>query len=286
MYRILVRLGIVIVTALGIVSLEGAAAQEPAAAPTATPSPTVGDQIGIPYGPEPYQILDLRLPDASEYRSARPVIVYLHSGGWIGGERGNVPEVVLTQIGRGYAVASADYRLATATPDGQRPASFPGVIWDVNRVVRFLKEKATTWNLDPRRIVLTGTSAGGYLAAFTGATPGLFEPPDLPTASSARRDSSVRAVVDLVGPTDLVTFERTDHPWSASLTASLLGCPAPTATDPLTCPDDILGAASVSPYVDRTDPPLYLGYGAEDALVVPAHAGRPARPSVEPGAPR
>ena len=181
MYRILVRLGIVIVTALGIVSLEGAAAQEPAAAPTATPSPAVGDQIGIPYGPEPHQILDLRLPDASEYRGARPVIVYLHSGGWIGGERGNVPEVVLTQIGRGYAVASADYRLATATPDGQRPASFPGVIWDVKRVVRFLKEKATTWNLDPRRIVLTGTSAGGYLAAFAGATPGLFEPPDLPT---------------------------------------------------------------------------------------------------------
>ena len=211
MYRILVRLGIVIVTALGIVSLEGAAAQEPAAAPTATPSPVVGDQIGIPYGPEPHQILDLRLPDASEYRGARPVIVYLHSGGWIGGERGNVPEVVLTQIGRGYAVASADYRLATATPDGQRPASFPGVIWDVKRVVRFLKEKATTWNLDPRRIVLTGTSAGGYLAAFVARRP------DCSSRLTSRRPRA-RGATHPCGPSSTWSARPISSPSSAPIT--------------------------------------------------------------------
>jgi acetyl esterase/lipase len=217
--------------------------------------------------------LDLQLPEARVDPCARPVIVYLHSGGWIAGDRSNVPDVALTQIDRGYAVASVDYVLATATPDGQPQASFPGAIYDVKRAIRFLKANATTWNLDPRRVVLMGGSAGGYLAAFVGATSGIFEPPDLPTTSKAWRDSSVTAIVDLVGPTDLVSFERTDHPWAAPLTASFLGCPAPTATDPVSCPDDVLETASVIPYVDPTDPPIFLAYGADDTLVVAATQG-------------
>jgi acetyl esterase/lipase len=275
MYRILARLGIVIVMALTTVTLGAASVREPAAAATVTPSPVVGDQMALPYGSEPYQVLDLRLPDATVYPGARPVIIYLHSGGWIAGDRTNVPDVALVQVNRGYAVASVDYRLATATPDGQPNPSFPGVIWDVKRAIRFLKTNATTWNLDPRRVILMGGSAGGYLAAFVGATAGLFEPPDLPTTSNERRDSSVKGVLDLVGPTNLVSFEQTDHPWAAPLTASFLGCATPTATNPMTCPDDRLATASVLPYVDSSDPPIFLGYGADDTLVVAATQGEP-----------
>jgi hypothetical protein len=120
-----------------------------------------------------------------------------------------------------------------------------------------------------------GASAGGYLAAFVGATPGKYEPPELPTTTDPRRDSSVAGIVDLVGPTDLETFERTDHPWAAPLTASFLGCPVPSPTNLLTCPDAIVREASVAPHVDASDPPIFLGYGALDTLVVGNTQGEP-----------
>ncbi len=204
-------------------------------AATAGTAPATADDGGAPpaawvtvgYGPEPFQVLDLVVPDAGAFPGPRPLIVYVHSGGWVAGTRSSVPPETLDQVARGYAVATLDYRLASTDPNGNPVNSFPGAIWDVKRAIRFLKTNAATWNLDARRVVLMGASAGGYLAAFVAATPGAFEPPDLPAVSNPRRDSSVRGVVDLVGPTDLVTFQHTDHPWAAPLTASFLGCLTP-----------------------------------------------------------
>ena len=104
------------------------------------------------------------------------------------------------------------------------------------------------------------------------ATAGTFEPPNLP-APLRKVDSTVAAVVDIVGPSDLTTFERTAHPWAASLTASFLGCPTPTPGAVLTCYEEALRTASVATYLDPSDPPIYLAYGAQDTLVVPATQG-------------
>jgi acetyl esterase/lipase len=203
------------------------------------------------------------------------VLVYLHAGGWIAGDRNGIPDMVTAQVRRGYALASVDYRLATVAPDGPPVASFPGAIWDVKRAVRHVKVNSASWGIDPERVILAGASAGGHLAAFVGATRGRFEPPDVPVTRDVRRDSSVRGIVDFVGPTDLATFERTGHPWAAPLTAALLGCPRPSETSPSTCPAERLESASVAPWVDRTDPPIFLAYGALDELVVPATQGEP-----------
>jgi hypothetical protein len=84
----------------------------------------------------------------------------------------------------------------------------------------------------------------------------------------------VIAIVDLVGITDLATFETTNHPWAAPLTAAFVGCPAPVGGQPR-CPADLLARASVAPYVDGSDPPIFMVYGALDQLVVPATQGGP-----------
>jgi acetyl esterase/lipase len=231
-------------------------------------------QTDLRYGPEPQQLLELLLPDPTVYPGPRPVMIYLHSGGWVGGDRTAVNPIPAAEVARGYAVASVEYRLAGNALDGQPIASFPGAIWDVKRAIRFLKANATTNDLNPRHVVLLGASAGGHLAAFVAATKGLFEPPDL-DASLSDVDSSVVAVVDIVGPSDLTTFERTKHPWAAGLTASFLGCPTPTPANMAPCPDDLLRTASVETYLDPTDPPIYLAYGQQDTLVVPGAQGAP-----------
>jgi acetyl esterase/lipase len=226
------------------------------------------------YGPESQQLLELLLPNPQSFSGPYPVVVYLHSGGWIGGDRTALNDIAAEQLRRGYAVVSVDYRLATTSAAGTPVASFPGAIWDVKTAIRYLKVSARSLDLDPQRIVLMGSSAGGHLAAFVGATAGRFEPPGLPRPMR-KVDSTVAAVVVIVGPSDLTTFEHTPHPWATALTAAFLGCPAPTAAAPYTCDESVLRTASVATYLDPSDPPIYLAYGAQDSLVVPATQGAP-----------
>jgi acetyl esterase/lipase len=273
MHRFFARLAIGLTITLITITLMLTATGSSSPA-SADPGP-VAPQVGLAYGPEPFQLLDLHLPDADQFPGRRPVLVFVHAGGWVRGDRSTLPEIVSAQVARGYALVTIDYRLATMESEGAPVASFPGAIWDVKRAIRFVKSNAETWGIDPRRVIIVGASAGGYLASFVGATRGVFEPPDLTVTSNRRKDSSVRAVVDLVGPTDLVTFQHTNHPWAAPLTAAFIGCAPPSEANPPTCPDDQLLNASVETWVDRTDPPIYLGYGGQDELVVPATQGEP-----------
>jgi acetyl esterase/lipase len=241
------------------------AAAPPAPAPL--PGPPIGDFAGVPYGPLAHQLLDLYLPQRPAEAGPAPVIVYLHSGGWVAGSRANVNDAAAAQVARGFAVASIDYQLATPIGGG----SFPGAVYDVKRAIRFLKANAAGWGLDPGRVIVMGASAGGHLAALAGASAGQLEP-DL-AGPLAAVDSSVRAIVDLVGITDLATFVITPHPWAGPLTAGFLGCPL--VSGHALCPPDVLRRASVATYVTGAAPPIFMAYGGDDTLVVPATQGAP-----------
>jgi acetyl esterase/lipase len=231
------------------------------------PTPASGTRAAVGYGPQPYQLLDLHLPDRDRFPGLVPVIVYLHSGGWVSGSRANVPAAALAQIPRGYAVASVDYRLAATGGKG----SFPEAVYDVKRAIRFLKANAGTWGLDPSRVIVMGESAGGHLAALTGASAARLEP--TLAGPLATVDSTVAAIVDIVGITDLATFVSTPHPWAVPLADAFLGCPS--AGGRSGCTHEQLRLASVTPYVGPANPPIFMAYGGEDTLVVPALQGRP-----------
>jgi acetyl esterase/lipase len=175
--------------------------------------------------------------------------------------------VATAQLARGYAVASIDYQLATPGGSG----SFPGAVYDVKTAVRFLKAHADTWSLDPTRVILMGSSAGGHLAALSGASADQLEP-DF-TGPLADVNSWVVAIVDIVGPTDLTRFASTRHPWAAPLTADFLGCPI--RNDRAACPAKLLRTASVAPYLSAASPPIFMAYGTADNLVVPFTQGAP-----------
>ena len=93
-------------------------------------------------------------------------------------------------------MASIEYRL---TPS----VTFPANVEDVRTAVRWLKANAAAHALDPDRICLWGTSAGGHLAAVAGLAPrGTFEGTD-----NLNHTSAVRCVLDAYGPT---RFDRMD----------------------------------------------------------------------------
>ncbi|MBI3411727.1 MAG: alpha/beta hydrolase, partial [Planctomycetes bacterium] len=104
--------------------------------------------------------------DADVYRAKEkefsPVVVWLHGGALIMGGRDSVPKQLLELCRKeSYALVSFDYRLAPEV-------KLPDIIEDVKDAFRWLDEQGPKLHIDPKRIVVAGGSAGGYLTLMTG----------------------------------------------------------------------------------------------------------------------
>ncbi len=136
-----------------------------AADPVQTPDPPP-TQANVSYGPHERNVLDF-------WRAAgtgpRPLLIYIHSGGWTGGDKfqeGNPQRMWLAQ---GVSYAAINYRLTTDAP-------LPAPVHDAARAIQFLRSKAREWNIDSRRICLTGGSAGACTAMWLACHDDLADP--------------------------------------------------------------------------------------------------------------
>ncbi len=111
------------------------------------PKPTAGN---VKYGDHNSNVLDFW---KAEGEGPRPILVYIHGGGWIGGDKGSGTPNVDWYLKKGISVAAINYRLTGIAP-------LPAPVHDATRGIQFLKSKAEEWNIDKDRIVLTGGSAG------------------------------------------------------------------------------------------------------------------------------
>lgn len=116
--------------------------------------------------------LDLWLFSPTGKHSERiPIVVYVHGGGWGKGDksgilRRHVIDVVRRLTRSGVACATIEYRLA----DGGKATAYDSAA-DCKDAVRFLAKNADRYGLDPTRIGLFGSSAGGHLALVTALGP-------------------------------------------------------------------------------------------------------------------
>lgn len=209
-------------------------------------------------------LLDLHLPAKGAHC---PVVVWIHGGGWKGGTKtfqAGAVEHVMPLVEAGYAVVSIDYRLSG-------DAIFPAQIQDVKAAIRFLRAHADQYRLDPTRIALWGTSAGGHLAALAGTSGGVAALEDL-GQGNATFSSAVDGVVDCYGPTVLPAMDAElaangcggggqGHNGPSSPESEFLGCTQGLQS----CPAAV--TASPITYVDAADPPMLLGHGLADCTV-------------------
>jgi acetyl esterase/lipase len=192
------------------------------------------------------QKLDLFLPEKSD--KPLPVIVWIHGGAWQKGSKEYSP--LLAYVGKGYAVASINYRYS-------QQAVFPAQIEDCKAAIRWLRAHAKTYNLDPDRFGAAGSSAGGHLAALLGTS---GDVKDLEgKAGNLEQSSRVQCVLDLYGPTDFLSMGAR-HDQASSPVASLLGGPVPENKEK---------AQKASPvtYVSKTCPPFFVIHGDKDNVV-------------------
>jgi acetyl esterase/lipase len=180
---------------------------------------------------------------------AVPAVLYVHGGGWTAGDKraGAGTQLIPELVSRGYLVAAINYRLA---PDYK----IPDQIGDVKCAVRYLREKAALYGIDPRRIGAVGGSAGGHLVALLGASDTDAKLEGLGGYGS--QSSRVQAVVDLFGPADLPTMFKSA---ASPQIQRLFG-----ATDPYS---ETVKKVSPVTHITRDDPPFLILHGDNDTTV-------------------
>lgn len=112
--------------------------------------PLAPTYANVSYGPHERNVLDFW---EAKGEGPRPLLVYIHGGGWIGGDKQQKPEAIRPFLDKGISYAAINYRLT-----GQAP--LPAPVHDAARAIQFLRTKAAEWNIRTDRIALTGGSAG------------------------------------------------------------------------------------------------------------------------------
>lgn len=103
-----------------------------------------------------YHLLDIYQPEDCNHC---PVVLYIHGGTWVLGDKGSLSYKAKALTQSGYLYISMNYRLAPEFP-------FPAQAYDVARAIRWIKENISQYGGEPERIFLLGHSAGGHLAAL------------------------------------------------------------------------------------------------------------------------
>ncbi|HWV34310.1 MAG TPA: alpha/beta hydrolase [Thermomicrobiales bacterium] len=205
-------------------------------------------------GGEPL-LLDILRPAAIS-DEPRPAIVYVHGGGWMGGDRSDGITLNLMLARMGFFTVTISYRFSQVAP-------FPAQIHDVKAAIRFLRANAERFGIDPGRIGVWGHSAGGHLSALAGLSADI---PELEGESgSPGYSSGVQAVVPMSPPTDFTL------PWTgpgAPLSVEI----AIDAIDRLLggTPEekpDLARLASPAALVQPGDAPSLILHGTADELV-------------------
>jgi acetyl esterase/lipase len=195
--------------------------------------------------------LDLYRPSPDEHRPSpdqrsdklRPLLVYVHGGGWRMSHRSRAPRETRAWLpGFFERLTDAEFVVATPAYRFSDEARFPAQIDDTVEALRWLHGQADALGVDAARTYLWGASAGGHLAALAAL---LLQAP------------TIAGVVCWYPITDLLTL---DHQTSESFEAHLLGGPI---GDHL----DAARAASPMAHVRQGAPPFLLQHGERDSWV-------------------
>ena len=112
-----------------------------------------------PYGKRDLH-LDLFQPEkAGKY----PALILIHGGGWRSGNKTMQHPLAMQIASHGYVTACVEYRLS---PE----ALYPAAVYDIKAAIRYLRANAAKYNINPDMVAISGSSAGGQLAALIGMT--------------------------------------------------------------------------------------------------------------------
>ncbi len=189
--------------------------------PSAAASPDPGSPNGVrPAVPNtgPAGTMDLHV-DVYQVPSAKPtpVLLQIHGGGWIRGDRPTSDRSFGPFMAAGMSVVTVEYRNAKDAPA-------PGAIEDVRCAMAWVKRNAAKYNFDANNVVPWGGSAGGHLALMAGYAPASFNP------AGCADQPRVTAILDMYGASDVAS--ALTYPGSMGFTHQWIGLDLPLPLDP------------------------------------------------------
>jgi acetyl esterase/lipase len=148
---------------------------------------------GLSYGPYGRRNeLDVWRARATPADARRPVLLQIHGGAWIIGDKGQQGLPLMLQLAAdGWICVAINYRLSPK-------ATWPEHLLDVKRALAWIREHIAEYGGDPTRVSVTGGSAGGHLAAMLALTAN--DPRFQPGFEDV--DTSVEACVPVYGVYD------------------------------------------------------------------------------------
>jgi acetyl esterase/lipase len=192
---------------------------------------------GLPYGPDPRQVLDVYRPQPD--RANAPVIVFFYGGSWQDGSRASYLFVGEALAAQGFVVIIPDYRVYPQVV-------FPGFVEDGARAVRWSFDHAAEYGGDLHHVFLAGHSAGAHIAMLLGL--------DRHYLADAGVDASrLAGLIGMAGPYDFL-------PLTDPALKRVFG------------PADSLARTQPINFVDAGEPPVLLQYGEDDDTVAPTNS--------------
>lgn len=183
--------------------------------------------------------LDAYVPDGP---GPFPAVIIVHGGGFVRGDKQTYVKPLFPVLSdAGFVWFTINYRLAPK-------AQFPEPVHDVEEAVRWVMKNARGYKVDPKRVALTGESAGGHLVSYVAVT-------------SARK-LGLRAVVPIYAPHDLLGRARDQGKPSDNIQAFV-------GVGPELTPQAIAKLEKASPiyHAQKSMPPILLIHGTRDAQV-------------------
>ena len=183
----------------------------------------------------------------------KPVLLYIHGGGWKNLSRSVRNLNIIPYVDKGFAVVNIDYRLLTQAP-------FPGCIADCRYALNWIYDHAEEYRFDTTRIVVSGESAGGHLALMTGMLPNdsAISIPGRPI----HRKMHVAAIVNWYGVSDLAKIAA--H-WNSPEFNRLATAGSATT-------EEIFRISSPVTYATGNNPPVLSIHGDKDETVPIEHS--------------
>ena len=205
----------------------------------------------LPYGESGAQKLDLFLPRANK-SACTAVVVYIHGGGWLGGDKDAYTSACERTVKRGYAAASLNYRMLN-----EEGISWADMLEDITLALGLVKAEAAKRGVFLQKAGLTGGSAGAHLAMLYAFKNQAVSPIEIAFCASQCGPSDF---------TDRRLYEESADPASIySLVSLLVRQDVNPATFEAVTP--YLRAASPAAYVNAGSPPTILAQGMKDPII-------------------
>jgi len=209
----------------------------------------------------PRQTLDILVPKDHATKK-RPLVVFIHGGGWLAGSKGDGMGVIQTIAATGdYVAATINYRLT-------QEARWPAQIYDCKAAIRYLRGNAAKYGIDPDHVGVMGISAGGHLVSVLGTSGGVTAlEGDL--GKFPKESSRVQCVVNFFGPTNFLTFYGPGTTTAKIRDANMIGALLGKDEEEVQ-----VNAKSASPvtWISKDDAPFFTAHGTKDTLVPYAQA--------------